>query len=171
MQAHVQLDRGLGAADACPGKELQGQADLAGIQRIQRGVEAEAVRTAVLPTGQQQALEQRFEKRAGLLTVEASQRTAGDGADPDKGQEGVLNAQVGFDVAQALAAAELRHEQRGELIPATGLAQGMPGIVLPGKRIEHVPWHVLQKLGEDGARLRHGLGSSAFTTVSGENAV
>lgn len=164
----MQFDGGLAVIEFGPGKDLQGQVDAAGIERIERALEAEAMRGAVQLATLEQPVKQRLIERVGLLLVQPRQRRAGEGLGARVIERPALLLQIGFDVTQALASAQLGHEQRGELIPATGLAQLLTDMMLYGEREKLMSRHEFEELGEHRARMRKGLNPSVFTTVFSE---
>jgi hypothetical protein len=78
-----------------------------------------------------------------------------------------LCVHVCFDITQALAAAELRHEQRHELIPTAALTQPLATMMAFGQGLEFMSRHQAKELGENCASMRQGLNPLVFITIGG----
>ena len=142
----MQLDRPLGRSEIGPREGREAQLDGGGIERIQRVLETKLVAGRDPLATSQQRPKQGLAQRIRLVPVDARQAGAGqfDAAQVIKPMR--LSAQVVDDVAQAVAAGQLRHEQADELRPTRRDTERAATMMPFGQGLEFMSRHPFEEL-------------------------
>ncbi len=159
VETHVQLQRPLGLAVPRPGKHLQAQVHVRGVERQQLVPETEPMPRRRRLTTAQKATEQRLVQFVRLLSVHPRQRRSGYPANAEMVQLVSLRIQVRHDVSQTAPPGKLRRRHRYELAPAAHRAQLASPVMPPGLPLELMSRHQLEELAKYGTIVRHGSGS------------
>jgi hypothetical protein len=151
IEERVQLDGGLGLAEARLWKHRQTQVDGAGVQRVDGIVQFH--RKAVLRIERSRGVDQAqcevlVDPPVPLLVGIGQSTALNAAANPQVIELGRVGPQAGFDVAQALPERQLRERHAQELIEVGNAECWIPAGVLGNSASERMQRHMIHQLGE-----------------------